>query len=94
MVLRIFSADFAVEWLRPLPPDSKLVGPLLPQPAAPLPRELEVSAWLSFSQRCCLHATCLGGQTTCMEGVTQVRMPKLVFCCRRTSCRGQGTTVC
>ncbi len=42
-ILYIFSADFALEWVRPLPPNVKYVGPLLPQPALPLSTELEVS---------------------------------------------------
>ena len=40
--MHIFSADFALEWPRPLPPNLRLVGPLLPEPAQPLPAELEV----------------------------------------------------
>ena len=42
--MHIFSADFALEWPRPLPPNLRLVGPLLPEPAQPLPAELEVRA--------------------------------------------------
>ena len=42
--MHIFSADFALEWPRPLPPNLRLVGPLLPEPAQPLPTELEVRA--------------------------------------------------
>ena len=57
MALRILSAGFAVEWLRPLPPDVKLVGPLLPQPAAPLPPDLEACDWLSSHR----HASCMQG---------------------------------
>lgn len=34
-------ADFAIEWLRSLPPNFK-VGPVLPEPASPLPAHLEV----------------------------------------------------
>lgn len=40
--LTICAADFAVEWLRPLPPSLKFVGPILPEPARPLPADLEV----------------------------------------------------
>ena len=40
--MHIFSADFALEWPRPLPANLRLVGPLLPEPAQPLPAELEV----------------------------------------------------
>ena len=42
--MHIFSADFALEWPRPLPPNMRLVGPILPEPAQPLPAELEVRA--------------------------------------------------
>ncbi|CAL8464217.1 g3752 [Coccomyxa elongata] len=34
-------ADFAIEWLRSLPPSFKLIGPVLPEPASPLPAHLE-----------------------------------------------------
>ena len=40
--LSLCAAGFAVEWLRPLPPGLKVVGPLLPEPAQPLPADLEV----------------------------------------------------
>ena len=40
--MHLISADFAVEWLRPMTPNAKLVGPILPQAAQPLPQELEV----------------------------------------------------
>ena len=47
LVMHIFSADFALEWARPLPPNVKYVGPILPQPAQPLhpvlKSQLEVS---------------------------------------------------
>ena len=41
--MHILSADFAMEWLRPMPPNAKLVGPLLPEPPKPLPSDIEVS---------------------------------------------------
>ena len=43
-VLTLFSADPALEWLRPLPPSAKMVGPVLPKPAQPLPQDLQVSS--------------------------------------------------
>lgn len=49
LVLTISSADFAVEWVRPLPPNYKMVGPLLPQPPQPLPEELAVIPLCSCS---------------------------------------------
>ncbi len=42
LIMHLYSADFALEWARPLPPHVKFVGPLLPQPPKPLPAELEV----------------------------------------------------
>lgn len=42
MVLTLCIADFAIEWLRPMPPDFKMIGPVLPEPAQPLPANLEV----------------------------------------------------
>ena len=44
VVLHILNADFALEWTRPVTPNVKLVGPILPEPPAPLPAELEVRA--------------------------------------------------
>ena len=41
--MHILSADFAMEWLRPIPPNMKLVGPLLPEPPKALPADIEVS---------------------------------------------------
>ena len=45
-VLTLFSADWAMEWLRPLLPNTKFVGPILPQPAQALPPELQASVLL------------------------------------------------
>ncbi len=42
LVMTLCIADFAVEWLRPMPPNFKLIGPVLPEPAAPLPADLQV----------------------------------------------------
>jgi glucuronosyltransferase len=42
LVMHIISADPAVEWLRPMTPNARMVGPILPTPPAPLPAELEV----------------------------------------------------
>jgi hypothetical protein len=36
------NADFAIELPRPLPPNVKMVGPLMVQPTHPLPDDLEV----------------------------------------------------
>lgn len=41
-VMHLFNVDFALEFPRKLPPNVKLVGPLMPEPAQPLPADLEV----------------------------------------------------
>lgn len=43
LIMHVLSADFAMEWVRPMPPNVKLVGPLLPEPAKALPSDIEVS---------------------------------------------------
>lgn len=42
MVLTIVPVDWAAEWLRPVSPNYKLVGPILSGPGTPLPAHLEV----------------------------------------------------
>ena len=42
MLMTLCIADWAIEWLRPLPPSYKLIGAVLPEPARPLPADLEV----------------------------------------------------
>ena len=37
--------DWAAEWLRPVTPNFKMVGPILSQPGRPLPADLEVTPW-------------------------------------------------
>ena len=41
-VMHLFNIDFALEWPRALPPNVKLVGPLMPEPAKALPPDLQV----------------------------------------------------
>ena len=43
-VMHLFNIDFALEWPRALPPNVKLVGPLMPEPAKALPADLQVHA--------------------------------------------------
>lgn len=43
-VMTLCIADFAIEWVRPLPPNFKMIGAILPAPARPLPADLEVLA--------------------------------------------------
>ena len=66
--MHIFSADFALEWPRPLPPNLRLVGPLLPEPAQPLPAELEVRA---HTQR---------GHALTMKGASDLNSPQSRYC--------------
>ena len=59
-MLSIVPQDWAVEWLRPVPPDYKMVGPILPEPGKPLPADLEVCqgcchAGHALLQGCVLH---------------------------------------
>lgn len=42
LVLTLCNADFAIEWLRSMPPNFKMIGPVLPEPASPLPPNIEV----------------------------------------------------
>jgi hypothetical protein len=43
LIMHIVSADFAMEWVRPMPPNVKLVGPVLPEPPKALPADTEVA---------------------------------------------------
>lgn len=54
MVLTICNADFAIEWVRPMPPNFKMIGPVLPEPAKPLPADVEVRL-LACKQALPLH---------------------------------------
>ena len=42
MVLSLSPVDWAAEWLRPMPPSYKYVGPVLAEPGKALPAHLEV----------------------------------------------------
>jgi hypothetical protein len=59
-VLHLFNLDFAVEWPRALPPNVKLVGPLMPEPAHPLPADLQVHT--------CLLSSLFQSFTCCASG--------------------------
>ncbi len=52
MVMTIVPVDWAAEWLCPVRPDYKLVGPILAGPGNPLPADLEVRI------RCIGHSSC------------------------------------
>ena len=41
-MLPLIPSDWAAEWLRPLLPNMKMIGPVLPEPGKPLPSDLEV----------------------------------------------------
>ena len=45
LVLTMAPVDWAAEWLRPVTPNFKMVGPILSQPGRPLPADLEVTSW-------------------------------------------------
>ncbi len=42
-VMHLYNLDFAVEFPRALPPNVKLIGPLMPEPPKPLPADLQVT---------------------------------------------------
>lgn len=44
LVMMIAPVDWAAEWLRPVTPNLKLVGPILSEPGKALPAELEVTS--------------------------------------------------
>ena len=43
-VLTLIPSDWAAEWLRPLLPNMKMIGPVLPEPGKPLPSGLQVTS--------------------------------------------------
>jgi hypothetical protein len=51
IALTLTPLDFAVEWLRPVTPDFKMVGPVLARPGKPLPADLEASPSLLLCTR-------------------------------------------
>ena len=53
-VMHLFNTDFALEWPRALPPTVKLVGPLMPEPAKPLPPDLQAGIHRSMFYSYCL----------------------------------------
>lgn len=50
-MLTMAPVDWAAEWLRPVTPNFKMVGPILSQPGRPLPADLEVTSWSHAWQR-------------------------------------------
>ena len=46
LVMHIVPDDWAAEWLRPVSPNMKLVGPVLAGPGKPLPAQFEVCSHL------------------------------------------------
>lgn len=52
MVMTLNIGDPAIEWLRPLPPDLKMIGPILPEPALALPADLEVCTPCLLVSKC------------------------------------------
>ncbi|CAK0754688.1 hypothetical protein CVIRNUC_002317 [Coccomyxa viridis] len=68
-VMHLFNTDFALEWPRALPPNVKLVGPLMPEPAKPLPPDLQ--AFLDSSGEGGVVYVSLG--TVCSIGAEEFR---------------------
>lgn len=79
-LMHLVGGDLAIEQPRPLPPKVKLIGPLMPAPAQPLPAELEVSKHaltsalplqsLPTSARCRMRPTswCVSAVVVCAAG--------------------------
>ena len=47
MLMTLAPADWAAEWIRPIMPNFKMIGPLLPEPGKALNSDLEVSSHVS-----------------------------------------------
>jgi len=64
MVLSLSPVDWAAEWLRPISPSYKYVGPVLAEPGKVLPAHLEVCPFR-------MHAAviCIGKSMVCTEGL-------------------------
>ncbi len=56
LILTIVPVDWAGEWLRPVTPNYKLVGPILAGPGKPLPAYLEVRSQCSSLSFACADA--------------------------------------
>ena len=78
-MLSIVPQDWAVEWLRPVPPDYKMVGPVLAEPGKPLPAELEVEPRLHCTVYGVLARPYIAASTTAMD-----REPTFWHACRRS----------
>jgi hypothetical protein len=48
LVLSMAPVDWAAEWLRPVPPNFKMVGPVLAEPGKPLPADIEVHCGVAY----------------------------------------------
>jgi hypothetical protein len=54
-VMNLFNVDFAIEYPRPLVPNVKLIGPVMPEEPSDLTGEIEVHP-LRFHQHMSLHS--------------------------------------
>ena len=68
-MLTIVPAHWAVEWVRPITPNFRLFGPLLPRPGRPLPDEFDVSTAVHFLP---LHSW-----PSCSDGSGDVALAKV-----------------
>ena len=95
LVLHVISADPAVEWVRPMTPNAKMVGPILPLPAQPLPQDLEVCPHVlahailqcstSMSRAGLAEADpcrCPGSHLQGLQGLPDARCLQLVAACK------------
>ena len=64
MVLSLSPVDWAAEWLRPISPSYKYVGPVLAEPGKALPAHLEVCP-----SRMHAAVICIGKSMVCTEGL-------------------------
>ncbi len=96
-VMHLFNIDFALEWPRALPPNVKLVGPLMTEPPRALPADLQVhapsssaasrlrgSVWVSQSPACAQQAS--GENVSCVLAALEA-VPSLKH---RLSCEIKG----
>ena len=81
----------ALEWVRPLPANVKFVGPVLPQPAQPLPSDLQVSSrsWqllkaITLKWRMLQTAAC--GYRICLQAEVQLWHHAWYFMTQPTCC--------
>ena len=86
LVLTITPVHWAAEWLRPVSPNFKMVGPILAGPGRPLPEHIEViplRLYIYVHTRLRVQG-CLGRQ--CCLGYDMVHAASSASCVSDTSC--------